>query len=215
MNVTHMDQGQLGSEDNRLLQAWRSGELSAAEAEALETRLFFEPELATAASIDQDIQDGFAFLERNRPAVRTSRAERLWPLLAAASIGAMAVLVPVAYHGAAQHDPGIMSNVEWVRLDHVRSSTTAPTLINPSAGAGALVMELPAPGGEGPFEARIVSDADATLVFTAGDLHPVDGALTLLLPRNALKSGDYRIELRSVAHQTGTAEESLRFRFQP
>ena len=47
----------LSHQDNLLLRAWHNGDLDEQAADALERRMFFEPALAEAAGIDQDIRD--------------------------------------------------------------------------------------------------------------------------------------------------------------
>lgn len=213
MNITPIASHRISSEDNRLLQAWHNGELDASAADALERRFFFEPALAEAASIDQDIREGLSFLDHQRPVARTPRAERLWTLLAAASLGAVAVLVPVAYQSLDQTPPPVLGNVEWVRLDHTRSSASTPTLVNPSAETGAIIIEVPAPEGTGPFEARVVSSNDGEVPLTAQQLLPLNGALTIVVPRGALKGGRYTVEISS--RSSAKPAVSLPFRFEP
>ena len=211
MTITPMKRP-LSNEDNRLLRAWRNGELDEPAAHDLEARLFFEPDLLQAAQIDQDIQEGIERIDPPRPAMQP---QRLWPLLAAASIGAMAVMVPVAYQSANQTPSPMLGNVEWVRLDYVRGDSPAPTLISPTAGAGAIVIEVPAPAGKGTFEARVVADnPHGGIPLVSQELVAIDGALTLVLPRGALADGDYRVEIRSMAKPAETSLESLPFRFQ-
>lgn len=210
MTITPMKRP-LSNEDNRLLRAWRNGELDEPAAHDLEARLFFEPDLLEAAQIDQDIQEGIERIDPPRPVMQP---QRLWPLLAAASIGAMAVMVPVAYQSSNQTPSPMLGNVEWVRLDSVRGTgNVVPTLVNPTSETGAIIIEVPAPAGDGPFIATVVSSAGGEAPLTAQELVAIDGALTIVLPKSALKSGTYSVRVSSPS--SDKPEISLPFRFEP
>ena len=137
--------------------------------------------------------------------------ERIWPLMAAASLGALAVLLPNAFRDTQEQAP-LLGNVEWVRLDHVRSSNAPPTLVNPGSSAGALVLEIPAPSGFGPFTVTIINENGAETDLRFEHLSAVDGALTVVVPRDRLQAGSYSL---SVQASNGGQPSLLAFRYQP
>ncbi len=187
----------LSDADNTLLRAWRRGELDDAQAEALEARFFLEPGLAEAARADQLIAEGMpaepiAAPGGVEPRVHP-RPRSVLPLLLAAGFGAAAVL-PFALR---QADPpaAALANVEWVSLDVRRSSDDAPLQVAPRAGAGLVVLEVPAPTEvNGPFRARIIDESGETALEIAG-LLAADARLSLAFAREALAPGRYRIEV--------------------
>lgn len=193
----------LSDADNALLRAWRRGELDDAQTEALEARFFMEPGLAEAARADQLIAEGMpaeviAAPGGVEPRIHP-RPRSVLPLLLAAGFGAAAVL-PFALR---QTDPpaAALANVEWVSLDVRRSSDDAPLQVSPRAGAGLVVLEVPAPTEvSGPFRARILDESGATALEIAG-LLAADARLSLAFAREALAPGRYRIE---VARAEGT-----------
>jgi len=217
----------LSHADNLQLRAWRRGELDPAAAEALETRLFFEPALAEAAAADQLLaaglqaqaasNDGNSLPKEGARAGLQARefgsAQRgPWSLLLAASLGALAVL-PFATT-TDPLPPSAMANVEWVSVDVRRSSAQDALLIAPRANAQLIVIELAAPDSTpGPFSVNLVPATSGQSPIRLGRVDANDGVLTLALARDALASGDYRID---IAGSDGNAVgEPLRIRYQP
>lgn len=203
----------LSDRDNQLLQAWRRGELDPAAVGALETRLFFEPELAQAAQLDQALAAGIAALpsspgESGEPA---PQREPRWPLLLAAGLGAMAVL-PLAFHAigpAPAH-----ANVEVVSIDVRRGAVPAPATVSPGRGAELVAMRMPAPTGvAAPLSVRFVG-ADGRQALLVDHLRPDAGSVTLAFAPDALASAVYRVEFRQASEPQWRRSE-LTFRFEP
>jgi hypothetical protein len=202
----------LSSSDNALLRAWRLGQLDASATDAFEARLFFEPDLAEAARLDQGLAAGLAAANEPRLTAAAPRpgVNRPWSMLLAAGLGALAVL-PFA---GTQSPPEVIGNVEWVSVD-VRRGAENALLVAPRADADLVVIELPAPSaGDGPFNLRLMAIADGSAALSIEGLRASsDGLLSLAMARNAVPAGDYRIEI--VAADGVLAGESLRIRYEP
>jgi len=204
----------ISNADNLLLRAWRRNELDAVAVDALEARLFFEPDLLAAAQSDQQLTHALASepsAESALPARSVRRASKQpWSLLLAAGLGALAVL-PFVNQGPA---PTALGNVEWVSVDVRRGSDSEALLIAPSATASLVVIEIPAPANtSGPFTLSLVAAPGGERPIVLHGLLATDGRLSLAVPRDALAGGDYRIE---VATAEGVVPgEGLRVRYRP
>jgi len=208
----------LSDQDNLLLRAWRRGELDEAKALEFETRLFFEPALLEAAKLDQALEACF----REAPALLAGNAsgktwrrhwERGWPLLLAASVGALAVL---PFRHADVQSP-VLGNVEWVAVDVRRNGgTETPFLVAPRDSADLVVIEIPAPrGATGPFRLRLTGLDDRQVALELDKLQAADGVLSLAFTRDALAAGVYRVELAVAGERSAFAPTDLSFRYQP
>ncbi len=209
----------ISNADNLLLRAWRRNELDPAAADALETRLFFEPDLLAAAQSDQHLSSALASEASASTQVAAAPMvakavpvsnKQPWSLLLAAGLGALAVL-PFVNQGPA---PTAVGNIEWVSVDVRRGSDSEALLIAPRATASLVVIEVPAPADiSGPFTLSLVAAADGQIPIILPGLHATDGLLSLAIPRDALAGGDYRIEVATAAGVV--AGEALRVRYQP
>lgn len=206
--------GPLSDTDNALLRAWRRGELDEGARHAFEMRLFLEPSLLEAAQVDQAFEAG---LKQRLPSAANDPAaapQRPWMLLAAAAVGALAML-PFLYL-APPSAPPLHGNVEWVNVDVRRSSGLEPVLIEPRRATGVVAMELPAPAGtDGPFRARLRGIDGSAAVLDVTDLQAADGVLSLAFARNALPAGTYVVELHGGADGEAPASAPLSFRYRP
>lgn len=209
----------LSDADNRLLQAWRRGDLDAEASHAFETRLFLEPDLLRAAQIDQALADGLrddATTTGSSPAPGRSHARRRrtvawtgWAL--AAGLAGVAVWPMLGEQGA----PAPVGNVEWVSLDVRRGSDDLP-VVAPRAETGLVALELGAPAASGRFAVHFSHRDSGAPALSVSDLMASDGVLSLAFERNALPAGDYVIELRAAeAPATAPAASSLAFRYRP
>lgn len=210
----------LSDGDNRLLQAWRRGELDDEASHAFETRLFLEPDLLRAAQIDQALADGLrddtAATTGSSPAPRRSQVRRQrsvawtgWAL--AAGLAGVAVWPMLGEQGA----PTSVGNVEWVSLDVRRGSEDLP-VVAPRAETGLVALELGAPSPSGRYAVHFSHRDSGDPALSVSDLMASDGLLSLAFERNALPAGDYLIELRAAdAPATAPAASSLAFRYRP
>ena len=210
----------LSDADNRLLQAWRRGDLDAEASHAFETRLFLEPDLLRAAQIDQALADGLrddqASITGGSSAPRRSGARRRrtvawtgWAL--AAGLAGVAVWPMLGERGA----PGPVGNVEWVSLDVRRGSDDLP-VVAPRAETGLVALELGAPAASGRYAVHFSHRDSGAPALSVSDLMASDGVLSLAFERNALPAGDYLIELRAADAPTTTPPaSSLAFRYRP
>jgi hypothetical protein len=210
----------LSDADNRLLQAWRRGDLDAEASHAFETRLFLEPDLLRAAQIDQALADGLrdeaATTTGSSPAPRrgdTARRRTVawtgWAL--AAGLAGVAVWPMLGELGV----PAPVGNVEWVSLDVRRGSDDLP-LVAPRAETGLVALELGAPAASGRYAVHFRHRDSGAPALSVSDLTASDGVLSLAFERNALPAGDYVIELRAAeVPATAPAASSLAFRYRP
>ncbi|MGQ0801495.1 MAG: hypothetical protein ACT4NL_15460 [Pseudomarimonas sp.] len=214
----------ISNADNVLLRAWRRNELDPVAADALETRLFFEPDLLAAAQSDQHLTSalaggssahapsGAAQIAATQIAAKAVplSSRQPWSLLLAAGLGALAVL-PFASQGPT---PAAVGNIEWVSVDVRRGSESEALLVAPRATASLVVIEIPAPANiSGPYTLSLVAAAGSERPIVLSGLHATDGLLSLAIPRDALAGGDYRIE---VATAEGVVPgEALQLRYQP
>ncbi len=216
--------------DNLTLRAWRRGELAPADADAFETRLFFEPSLADAATIDLQLADAFAAVcerqtgqdptyalvaEKQLLGAATSTVRRHrgnpWSMLLAAGVGALAVL---PFARVTLEAPGALGNVELVSVDVRRGAEDRGLLVEPRAGTQAVVIEFAAPtANAGPYTVSLVAiDSGETVVSVPG-LIDVDGLLSLTFARDALMAGDYRVEIAAAGG--APAASALRIDYRP
>lgn len=206
----------ISTADNLLLRAWRRGELDSTAADALEARLFFEPNLLEAAQLDQQIDPGLndahvAAPQPRRGSAPARRSTGPWSMLLAAGVGAMAVL---PFVGTSEQAPATRGNVEWVSLDVRRSASDEALLVAPRADVGMLVMELPAPAaGNGPFTLSLVAAPGGERPVQIAGLLPKDGVLSLAFAPGELAAGDYLIEIAST--DGAAAGAALRIRYRP
>jgi hypothetical protein len=205
--------GPLTDSDNALLRAWRRGELDEASRHAFEMRLFLEPTLLEAAQLDQGFEAGLRQglpVAANDPGIGRPRR---WTLLAAAAVGALAVLPFL--HMTPPGEP-LRGNVEWVTVDVRRSSgASEPMLVEPRAATGVVAMELPAPAGAGPYRARLRGIDGSQAMLDVTGLHAADGVLSLAFARDALPAGTYLIEIRGGGATDELVAAPLSFRYRP
>ena len=204
----------ISNADNLLLRAWRRNELDPVAADALEARLFFEPDLLAAAQSDQQLTSALTKKPNALPQVEAKSAplpsKQPWSLLLAAGLGALAVL-PFVNLGQA---PVAVGNIEWVSVDVRRGGDDEALLVAPRATASMVVIEVPAPVSlNGPFTLSLVAAADGERPIVLPGLHASDGLLSLAFPRDALAGGDYQIEVATAAGVV--PGEALRVRYQP
>lgn len=201
----------LSEQDNRLLRAWRRGELGDEASQAFEVRLFLEPDLLRAAQLDQALGDGLA---ENGPApairAQTSRRRALGGLALAAGLAGLALwpLLPSA--------PGALTagNVEWVSVD-VRRGQDAPMLVAPRASTQLLAMELPAPELGEVFDVVLQPEHGGQAPIHFSQLRADGGVLSLAFERAALDPGVYQLEIRRHGAESGLPASRLSFRYQP
>lgn len=198
----------LSDQDNRLLRAWRRGELDAQASHTFETRLFLEPDLLRAAQLDQALAEGLADAPAARPGRRRASTRALGGLALAAGLAGLAIwpMLP--------RTPGPLStgNIEWVSVD-VRRGAEAPMLVAPRASTRLLAMELPAPGA-GVYDVVLLPAEGGRAPLRISQLTAADGVLSLAFERGALEAGDYRIELRAHGN-AGEPLATLGFRYRP
>jgi hypothetical protein len=201
----------LSEQDNRLLRAWRRGELGDEASQAFEVRLFLEPDLLRAAQLDQALAEGLADcgpVPSRR--VAASRRRALGGLALAAGLAGLALwpLLPSA--------PGALTagNIEWVSVD-VRRGQDAPMLVAPRASTQLLAMELPAPIGSEVFDVLLQAQHGGQAPIHFSQLRAEDGVLSLAFERAALGAGVYQLEIRRHGVDGEPPASRLSFRYQP
>jgi hypothetical protein len=205
----------LSDADNRLLRAWRLGELDAQRAQSFEERLFFDPALSEAANIDMALEAGLRDTLRPEPlhAPRqpaTRRRRRMVELLAAAAIGALAV---VPFTAAPPTSQPVSSNIEWVSLSARRDLQAEPQLVAPRAGAELITLEVAVAAADGDAVSVRLDGAHGGTLLQADRLQVRDGAVTLAFARDALPPGVLSVEVIGSSGQRQQAP--LLIRYQP
>jgi hypothetical protein len=204
----------LSDSDNRLLRAWRRGELDEDHTQSFEERLFFDPALAEAANIDMALEAG---LRASPPLARPTQTpvrprRRLVELLAAAAVGAMAVL-PLTMTLAPQAPQPAGASIEWVGLSARRDLQSEPQLVAPRAGTGMVAIELAVAAVDGTPVAVRLDGAHGGTVLQAGQLQVRDGAVTFAFARDAVPVGVHSVEVFDLAGNRQQAP--LLIRYQP
>jgi len=204
----------LSDQDNRLLRAWRRGELDAAAAQDFETRLFLEPDLLRAAELDQGLAQGLAGDLRTGEQAPRRRRRRFAGALGLALAAGVAGLTVWPMLPQTLSTPAPMGNVEWVSLD-VSRSTASPMRVAPRTETRLVAMELGTPTREGVYSVDIRHRADGRPALSVSNLNASDGLVSLAFERSALAAGDYLVELRSPGGGDSPPLRSMAFRYQP
>lgn len=203
----------ISDQDNRLIRAWRRGELSQDEAMAFEARLFLEPELLQAVEIDQSMAAALSHVE-TRPGPRRlesrarQRVNQGAQLLLAASVGA-AVVLPFALDLAGSGPQA--QGVEWVSVSNRRSASAEPVvLLQPSHGAELIALDI-AVMDEAVVDVELYDLRGVSTGVRAAELEPRDGSVGFAFRRDALAAGDYRIRVSRDGHALASPEVILRY----
>ena len=203
----------ISDQDNRLIRAWRRGELSEDDAMAFESRLFLEPELRQAVEIDQSMAAALSHVE-SRPASRRvesrarQRVNQGAQFLLAASVGAAAVL-PFALDlgNAGNHAQA----VEWVSVSNRRSAATdAVMLLQPAQGTQLIALDI-AVTDEQPVDVELFDLRGVATGVRAETLSPRDGSVGFAFKREALAAGDYRVRVSRDGHALASPDVTLRY----
>lgn len=203
----------ISDQDNRLIRAWRRGELSQDEALAFEARLFLEPELLQAVEIDQSMAAALSHVETRSGSRRLetrsrSRVNQGAQFLLAASVGAAAVL-PFALD-LGESGPQAQA-VEWVSVSNRRSvSAESVVLLQPSPGTELIALDI-AVADDGTVDVELYDLRGVSTGVRAHDLAPRDGSVGFAFRRGALAAGDYRVRVSRDGHALASPEVILRY----
>ncbi|MCK7592496.1 hypothetical protein [Pseudomarimonas salicorniae] len=206
----------VSEEDNRLLRAWRRGELDEAASSAFEVRLFMEPDLLRAAQADAAFEQAMDEERANPPAVAAKTARRRGQRRAAIGLALAATVAGVAVLPQLLRAPQPVStgNVEWVSVD-VRRGAEEPMLVAPRSRTRLLALEVPAPAQGTLFDVALVPDGGGPPPIHLSQLDADQGVLSLAFERAALEPGVYHIEIRPHGEADAEPVSRLAFRYRP
>lgn len=201
----------LSDEDNRLLRAWRRGDLDEEASLAFETRLFLEPGLLRAAQIDEAMAGGLGDEAQGRQPGR----EPAWPWKLVAGLALAAGMAGAVLWPLRQDTPTLLAagKVEWVSLD-VRRGGGEPMMVAPGPDTRLLALEVPVPGGDdGLYDLSVIPATGGQAPIQVSRLSAEQGMLNLAFEREALPPGVYFVEIRAHGEQEGQPLQKLAFRY--
>ena len=179
------------------------GRMPEAESEAFELELLSNPALAKEVELDQHFKTGFAQFAAAGALVPHSQATaaKAWRYASVALAAGLLLGFALATVISAPPRPSSLSNLRFVMLDSARAMPGGVPSVNLNrvelpVGSEGLLIEVPSIGRQGAGASQVLFVQDplgAQRSFSK--LSPLDGYVSLLIPRSELRSGRYQINL--------------------
>lgn len=179
------------------------GRMADGECEAFETELLSNPALAQEVELDQHFKSGFAQIASTAALAPPGSGfgGEVWRYASVAMAAGLLLGFLMATLLNEPPRPSTLSNLRFVMLDSARAFPGNDSRVPLNSAqlppdSQGLLIEVPSsvPPRDGASQELVVRDpAGVARVFPG--LNPLDGYVSLLIPRSELRSGRYKINL--------------------